>query len=114
MAGFGCPPRRYVGEKWNRYFLRSMQIVLQATQGIVSGSPQFFRRAFGDTYEDFEDILIRPQHFIFNREWYESLGGKPEFEEYSRKLRRLTAAQRVELVGLLSSVDPRDFRTLQR
>jgi hypothetical protein len=66
-----------------------MQIVLQATQGIVSGSPEFFRRAFGDTYAEFENILIRPQHFIFNREWYEALGGRAEFEEYSANLRRL-------------------------
>ena len=106
------PHRRHVGEKWNRYFLRSMQIVLQATQGIVSGSPQFFRRAFGDTYTDFENILIRPQHFVFNREWYENLGGKAEFEDYSSKLARLSTLQRTELVNLLSSVDPREFKLL--
>lgn len=106
------PHRKYVGEKWNRYFLRSMQIVLQATQGIVSGSPQFFRRAFGDTYEDFENILVRPQHFVFNRSWYEDLGGRGEFDEYSVKLRGLSVGQRAELVELLSSVDPRDFKLL--
>jgi hypothetical protein len=106
------PHRNYVGEKWNRYFLRSMQIILQATHGIVSGSPQFFRRAFGDTYEEFEDILIRPHHFIFNREWYERFGGRAEFDEYCANLRRLSESQRIELVRLLSSVGPRDFKTL--
>ena len=35
--------RSHVGEKWSRYFLRSMQIILQATHGIVSG-----RRIFSD------------------------------------------------------------------
>ena len=54
------PDRCHVGEKWNRYYLRSMQIMLQATQGVVSGSPEFFKRAFGDTYQDFEDILDPP------------------------------------------------------
>ncbi len=106
------PHRRFIGEKWNRYFLRSMQIILQATQGIVSGSPPFFRRAFGDTYDDFENILIRPQHFIFNRQWYESLGGKSEFDEFSAQLARLSSSQRGDLVTLVSSVDPRDFKTL--
>src|SRR5207253_4958125 len=39
--------RSHVGKNWNRYFLRSMQIILQATHGVVSGAPQFFKRAFG-------------------------------------------------------------------
>jgi hypothetical protein len=107
------PHRTHVGDKWNRYFLRSMQIVLQATHGVVSGSPKFFRRAFGDTYEEFEDILIRPHHFIFNREWYERLGGRPEFEEYRVKLDQLSSSQRLELARLLSSVDPRHFHVLR-
>ena len=43
------PDRGHVGEQWSRYQLRSMQIILQATHGIVSGEPTFFKRAFGDT-----------------------------------------------------------------
>lgn len=107
------PHRTHVGEKWNRYFLRSMQIVLQATHGVVSGSPMFFRRAFGDTFADFEDILIRPHHFIFNREWYDRLGGKSEYQEFSVQLKRLSSTQRTELVRLVSSVDPRYYEGLR-
>lgn len=107
------PHRRFVGERWNRYFLRSMQLILQATQGIVSGSPAFFRRAFGDDFVTFESILIRPQHFIFNREWYEGLDGRGEFDDFSSKLRQLSDSQRAELVRLLSSVDPREFPSLR-
>ena len=44
--------RGHVGPKWNPYYLRSMQVMLQATHGIVSGAPEFFRRAYGDTYEN--------------------------------------------------------------
>jgi hypothetical protein len=103
------PDRGHVGEKWNRHFLRSMQVVLQATGGIVSGSPQFFKRAFGDTYEEFEDILIRPQRMIFNREWYETMGGKAEFEQYQSDMRRLSASERAELLGLLAVGEPAEF-----
>ena len=46
--------RGHVGKNWNSYYLRSMQVILQATHGIVSGAPDFFRKAFGDTYEEFE------------------------------------------------------------
>ena len=60
------PDRGHIGARWTRYQLRSMQIILQATHGIVSGGPTFFRRAFGDTAEDFHRILALPHDFIFN------------------------------------------------
>ena len=34
--------RSHVGINWNRYYLRSFQIMLQATRGIISGNPPFF------------------------------------------------------------------------
>ena len=40
--------RSHVGKRWNRYYLRSFQIMLQATKGVVSGSPSFFLRAYGE------------------------------------------------------------------
>ncbi len=108
------PDRSHIGDKWTRYQLRSMQLILQATHGVVSGEPQFFKRAFGASIEEFETLLLRPHHYIFNREWYESLGGKAELEDYCRSFARLSTAQRRELLLLLSSCEPREFRTLPR
>ena len=104
--------RTYVGEHWSRYQLRSMQLVLQATHGIVSGQPTFFKRAFGDSLEEFERILLLPHHFIFNRDWYENHGGRAEFEEYTAEFLRLSSADKDELISLLSSTDPRGFHHL--
>jgi hypothetical protein len=106
--------RSHVGEKWTRYQLRSLQIILQATHGVVSGDPDFFRRAFGDTVPEFQALLVRPHQYIFNRDWYEKHGGRPEFEEYRRSAARLTEEERRELLGLLSSCDPREFGSLPR
>ena len=39
----------HVGERWTRYQLRSLQLILQATRGVVIGDPDFFNKAFGDT-----------------------------------------------------------------
>jgi len=108
------PTRSHVGEKWSRYQLRSMQLILQATHGIVSGAPVFFKRAFGDSYQDFEAILLRPHHFIFNRDWYEHLAGKPEFIEFTNEFRRLSASDKIELLALLSSVEPREIYRLPK
>jgi hypothetical protein len=107
------PDRSHIGEKWSRYQLRSLQIVLQATHGVVSGHPTFFKRAFGDTLAEFETILLRPHHYIFNRDWYEMLGGRDEFEEYEREVSRLSASDKAELLHLLSSCDPRNFVALR-
>jgi hypothetical protein len=106
------PDRGHVGERWTRYQLRSMQIVLQATHGVVSGEPDFFKRAFGDTVEEFERILLLPHDYIFNRDWYERLEGQPEFDEYGAIAKRLNAPDRTELLQLLSSCDPRHFGAL--
>jgi len=106
------PERSHVGEKWNRYFLRSMQIVLQATHGIVSGSPAYFKHAFGDSYDDFEKILALPHRYIFNRDWYERFGGRPELDEYRAESSKLSAAQRQELIRLLAGTEDRNLAAL--
>jgi hypothetical protein len=106
------PDRGHVGKHWTRYQLRSMQIILQATHGIVSGAPDFFKRAFGDTPEDFETILLHPHDYTFNREWYERHDDKQELHTYRELLTRLSLDERRELITLLSSCDPRDFSAL--
>jgi hypothetical protein len=106
------PTRSHIGEKWTRYQLRSMQIILQATHGVVSGSPDFFDRAFGANVERFENLLLRPHHYIFNRDWYEEMEGKPEFEEYDAKFSQLTASEKSQLLGLLSDNETRNYARL--
>jgi hypothetical protein len=104
------PDRSHVGEKWSRYQLRSMQTILQATHGIVSGEPNFFKVAFGDTSSEFEALLRRPHHFIFNREWYEAGPGKPELEEYMRGYSALSETQKADLLSFLSGRDPAAYK----
>lgn len=96
--------RSHVGENWNRYYLRSFQIMLQATHGVVSGSDEFFFRAFGSNKEEFERLLAFPHAFIFQRDFYEHGEGRPVLDEYLVLLHRATETQRAELVNLLSSV----------
>jgi hypothetical protein len=110
------PDRSHIGPKWNRYYLRSVQIVLQATHGVVSGEPAFYKAAFGSNHEEFEQILTRPHHMIFNRQWYERYGGRGEFDDYLAQFSRLSSSEKLELVAFLSGRDPgqykRDLRIL--
>ena len=107
------PDRGFVGEKWSKYALRSMQVILQATHGIVSGSPDFFYRAFGGSGEIFEELLTRPHHFIFNREWYEKGGGKSEFEDYQIQMKKLSNLEKEELNLELSKTTAGNFHGLK-
>lgn len=100
------PDRSYIGSKWNRYYLRSIQIVLQATHGVVSGEPEFYKAAFGGSHQEFEEILSRPHHMIFNRQWYELYGGRAEFDEYTAGFKRLSPSERAELIQFFSGRNP--------
>ena len=94
--------RSHVGQHWNRYYLRSFQIMLQATHGVVTGKDEFFQRAFGGSFEEFERLLALPHAFIFQRDFYEFGEGRPLLDEYHAILRRLAPGQRAELIALLS------------
>src|SRR5206468_12571808 len=91
------PDRSFIGEKWTRYQLRSMQIILQATHGVVSGAPKFFERAFGKTNDAYHELLLHPHHFIFNRDYYEVGEGKAEYASFKASMERLPSTERLEL-----------------
>jgi hypothetical protein len=103
------PVRSFIGKKWNRYYLRSFQLVLQATHGVVSGEPEFYKAAFGSTHSEFEEILSRPHHMIFNRQWYERNEGRGELDDYRSQLHLLSLSERSELIAFLSARNPAEY-----
>ena len=94
--------RSHIGKNWNRYYLRSFQIMLQATRGVVSGSEEFFNHAYGSNADEFKQLLTYPNGFIFHREHYEFGEGKSVREEYEALRNRMSASQQEELLGYLS------------
>ena len=107
-----------MGKRWNRYYLRSFQLMLQATKGVVSGSPSFFLKAYGENTEEFERLLGLPHAFIFHRKYFEEGEGRSQREEYESLRERLSASQDSEFVRLLATpsigngLGPRYFREL--
>ena len=95
--------RSHVGENWSPYSLRSFQIMLQATRGIVSGNAPFFRRAYGNDRREFKRLLSYPHGFIFRREHYENGKGRPALDEYRGIRSRMTTGQEAELLGYLAT-----------
>ncbi len=97
--------RSHVGKKWNRYYLRSFQVMLQATHGVVSGSPSFFERAYGDSPDGFEQLLGLPHAFIFHRDHYEFGAGREVLHEYLKLRRSLSQDQEEQLITYLADVE---------
>ena len=94
--------RSHIGPKWTWYQLRSFQLILQATHGVVSGSPSFFRRAFGDGVDEFHRILLLPHNMIFFRDYYDRFEGKAEKNEFLAEMAVLTELQKEELLNILA------------
>jgi len=94
--------RNHIGEKWTKYQLRSFQIILQATHGVVSGAPNFFKKAFGENKESFLNLLLMPHIFIFHREWFDKQGGFSEKEEFTKDFSKLSCDEKKQFAVFLS------------
>lgn len=59
--------RDYVGEHWNKKYIRAIQSILNVTKGSVSPGESFFYKAFGKTIDDFYKIMLMPESYIIQR-----------------------------------------------
>ena len=49
--------RDFIGEHWNRKFIRAVQAVLNSTKGKIGRGTEFFEEAFGRDIDEFMKIL---------------------------------------------------------
>ena len=66
--------RDYLGQFWNRKFVRAIQTILNATKGKVGIGKSFFYKAFGKNQEEFFKILYMPEPYILYRYFFEEKG----------------------------------------
>lgn len=98
--------RRYVSPGWTWRYLRGIQCILLATRGLVSPNPEFINHAFGETYEEFLEILSMPDRYIIYRDHYSKDGAV----DWKREFRKLNTDERHELLNILHDLnsDPRN------
>ena len=65
--------RNYLGEHWNRKFIRAIQAVLNSTKGKIGKGKSFFEEAFGESLDEYEKILWMPETFIIYRRKHDKL-----------------------------------------
>ena len=66
--------RDYIGNHWNRKYIRTIQAVLNSTKGKVGKGKEFFEKAFGKNEEEYEKLLIMPETMIIYRFYFEGIG----------------------------------------
>jgi hypothetical protein len=93
--------RRYVAPNWKWRYLRGIQCVLLATRGLVSPNPDFLRNAFGETYDEFLEILSMPDRYIIYREHHRDDGAA----DWNREYQRLSAGQKDQLLDILRDLN---------
>lgn len=64
--------RDYIGEHWNRKFIRAIQAILNSTKGKIGRGVSFFEEAFGADINEFEKLLWMPETFIIYRRVYDA------------------------------------------
>lgn len=69
--------RDYIGTHWNRKYIRAIQAILNSTKGKVGRGEDFFFKAFGNTEEEFLELLEMPETFILYRFFFEWLDQQP-------------------------------------
>lgn len=71
--------RDYIGKKWNRKFIRTIQAILNSTKGKVGRSHDFFCKAFGADEQEFYKLLYMPEEMIIYRFYFEEIGMTDEW-----------------------------------
>lgn len=96
----GKTHRKYVGKHWVRRQIRAVQLILNATHGIVSHQNKFFFHAFGQDIEAFNRILLYPFNYIINRVYHEEhTGNIPDLDEKIQKLSKNQINELKVLIG---------------
>ena len=94
--------RDYIGEKWNKKYVRAVQAILNATKGKIGRGVSFFEKAFGRNEEEFMELLIMPETFIIFRLFFEHLGYTAKWRE---KMNALSESEKEELYPIVFKND---------
>ncbi len=94
--------RDYIGEHWNRKYIRAIQAILNATKGKVGRGTSFFEKAFGKNEDEFMELLIMPETFLLFRLFFEDLGYT---QKWRAEMSTLTIEEKEELYPIIFKND---------
>ncbi|WP_319202246.1 hypothetical protein [uncultured Ilyobacter sp.] len=78
--------RKFVGDHWNKKYIKNIYAILNSKKGIVPKKREYFEAAFGKTKEEFMELLMLPKDFIVYRDFFSKIGFSDKWKELFRKL----------------------------
>lgn len=98
-ASINHTDRSYIGQFWNKKYLKSINVILNVTNGVVAKEKDFFIRAFGRNADEFLEILTMPDDFIRYRDYFEQHNFIDKWRYLYRKLKE---DEKQQLLNILS------------
>lgn len=103
--------RDFVGEHWNRKYIRAIQAILNATKGKVGRGQSFFKEAFGKDENEFQELLMMPETFLLYRLFFKDLGYTQRWRE---DMSKLSIEERNELYPIIFKNDFNNIEELTK
>jgi hypothetical protein len=100
-ASINHTDRSFVGEHWNKKYLRAINVILNVTSGVVAKEEDFFLRAFGHSESEFLQILTMPDEFIRYRDFFEEKGLT---QLWRKSYLKLSLQEKEELIGIVEKI----------
>lgn len=94
--------RDFIGEHWNRKYIRAIQAILNATKGKVGRGQSFFKEAFGKDENEFQELLMMPETFLLYRFFFRDLGYTQRWRD---DMAKLSTEERKELYPIIFNND---------
>lgn len=104
--------RTYLGEHWNRKFIRSVQAILNSTKGKIGRGKSFFEEAFGKDDEGFWERMYMPEAMIIYRFYYKGNGLEPEWWEEFKRVSNISSAKKQQLEEIIGANDFSNIESL--
>lgn len=97
--------RDFLGEHWNKKFIRAIQAIINATKGKIGRGRSFFEAAFGKNLDEFHDLLWMPETMIIYRVKYDELAKKWQKEFHALNEDELVEAKKIIALNKFSDDD---------
>ena len=103
--------RDYLGENWNRKYIRAVQTILNSTKGKVGRGVSFFYEAFGNNIEEYYYLLIMPETYILYRFFIKDLGFT---EKWLNDYKNLTPKQKEKALEIIKTNDFQNIESITK
>ncbi len=109
LFGEDAKHREFVGNHWNKKYIRAIQSILNVTKGIVADGKSFFYKAFGKNLDEFNELLYMPETYIVYRSLFEDAGLTDIWKREFETIRNSHLWEETKLI-----IDKSDFKDLEK